>query len=68
LVVLAEVVPSQEYRVSEKKSEKIAADWLTFVTNTVFFLSRWKRDSSNQGVRSMYIWDCKLDSILSRQR
>jgi hypothetical protein len=31
----------------------------------VRYLSRWKRGSFNQGVRSTYIWDCKLDSILS---
>ena len=47
-------------------SRGICARELTHGRNALFCTSRWKRDSSNPGVRSTYIWDCKLDSILSR--
>jgi len=39
---------------------------LTAPQSALILWFRWKRHSSNQGVRSTYIWDCKLDSILSR--
>jgi hypothetical protein len=50
----------------QKFPEKVEFWRLTGSSAGLFYWSRWKRDSSNQGVRSAYIWDCKLDSILSR--
>ena len=44
-----------------KFPEKVEFLRLTDGPVGLFCLSRWKRDSSNQGVRSAYIGDCKLE-------
>jgi len=44
-----------------KKSAKFSSAELTARYSALFYQPRWKRDSSNQGVRSTYIWDCKLE-------
>ncbi|PYJ48696.1 MAG: hypothetical protein DME69_02395 [Verrucomicrobia bacterium] len=47
---------------SESLAKNFAKIPLTSNLFEVKYLSRWKRDSSNQGVGSTYIWDCKLET------
>jgi len=48
-----------EYTAIEIGGKSVGAS-LTSGQSALIYTFRGKRDSSNQGVRSTYIWDCKL--------